>query len=61
MASRMCGRGLEISYIVGRCVREDAEGRVILRACVDEAYRCRDCELSECLTGDVDFMSIQQG
>jgi hypothetical protein len=35
MASRMRGSRLEISYVVGRCVKKDAERRVILKACVE--------------------------
>jgi hypothetical protein len=59
MASRMRGSRLEISHVVGRCAREDAEGRVVLRACV-EGHIDAETELSECLTGDVDLVSIQQ-
>jgi hypothetical protein len=35
MANMMRGSRLEISYVVGRCVREDAERRVILKVCVE--------------------------
>jgi hypothetical protein len=35
MVSRMCGSRPDISYVMGRCVKEDAEGRVILRACIE--------------------------
>jgi hypothetical protein len=35
MASRMRGSRPDISYVMGRCVKEDAEGRVTLRACIE--------------------------
>jgi hypothetical protein len=57
MACRMRGSRLKISCVVGWFLGEDAEGMVIMRACV-RGQGMENSELSERLMGVMGLVSI---